>query len=60
MIVPKRRTSRSRKNKRRSHDALREPARAACQNWGAPRAPHRVCAACGHYRDRVVLETDEE
>ena len=58
--VPKRRQSRARKNKRRSHDALAMPARAACPQCGEPRQPHRVCGNCGTYRGRAVLETDEE
>lgn len=60
MIAPKRRTSRSRRDKRRSHDALKAPARAVCPNCNAMKAPHRVCASCGMYRDRTVIETDEE
>lgn len=58
--VPKRRQSHARKNKRRSHDALAMPARAACPQCGEPRQPHRVCANCGTYRGRAVLATDEE
>jgi len=58
--VPKRRQSHARKNKRRSHDALAMPARATCPQCGEPRPPHRVCANCGSYRGRTVLETDEE
>ena len=27
----------------------------ACPNCGAPRIPHRVCAACGQYRGEVVV-----
>lgn len=60
MIVPKRRTSKARKNRRRSHDALAQPARAVCPQCGEPRAPHRVCRSCGHYKGRTVLETDED
>ena len=60
MIVPKRRTSRSRKNKRRSHHALSQPAKALCPSCGAPKAPHRVCGQCGTYRGRTVIETEEE
>jgi len=60
MAVPKRRTSRSRRDQRRSHHALVAPAQAACPQCGAPRAPHRVCASCGHYRNRTVIETKEE
>jgi large subunit ribosomal protein L32 len=58
--VPKRRQSRARKNKRRSHDALALPARAACPQCGEPRQPHRVCGNCGHYGGRTVFETEEE
>jgi large subunit ribosomal protein L32 len=58
--VPKRRQSHARKNKRRAHDALALPARAACPQCGEPRQPHRVCGNCGTYRGRAVLETDEK
>ena len=60
MIVPKRRTSRARRDKRRSHRALRRPAQAACPRCNEPRLPHRVCGNCGFYRDRTVIEIDEE
>ncbi len=60
MAVPKRRTSKSKRDKRRAHDALAAPARATCSQCGAPKAPHRVCASCGWYRDRTVLETEED
>ena len=38
MAVPKRKTSKSRKNKRRSHHALALPAQAKCAQCGEPRA----------------------
>ena len=60
MAVPKRKTSRSRRNKRRAHDALRAPPSSKCPQCNEPKAPHRVCTHCGHYRDRTVLETDED
>ena len=60
MAVPKGKTSRSKRDKRRSHDALARPARADCPQCGAPRAPHRVCPSCGHYRDRTVIAHEEE
>lgn len=60
MAVPKRRTSRSRRNKRRSHDSLAAPAQADCPQCGAPRLPHRICGKCGFYRDKTVVEIDEE
>ena len=60
MIVPKRRTSKAKRDRRRSHDALASPARSVCPTCGEPKAPHRICASCGTYRGRTVLQTDEE
>ncbi len=60
MAVPKRRTSRSRKNKRRAHDAIGTPARSTCSQCGEPKLPHRVCPNCGTYRGREVVQTEED
>ena len=60
MAVPKRRTSRSRKNMRRSHDAIGTPARSTCPQCGEPKLPHRVCSNCGTYRGREVIQTEED
>lgn len=60
MAVPKRRKSRARRDQRRSHDALRTPARSTCPQCGEPKLPHRACANCGTYRGREVVQTDEE
>ncbi|MBU6281828.1 50S ribosomal protein L32 [bacterium] len=56
MPVPKRRTSVSKKNKRRSHHALSAPAQISCPQCGEPRLRHRACASCGTYRGRKVAE----
>ncbi|MFQ5417074.1 MAG: 50S ribosomal protein L32 [Myxococcota bacterium] len=60
MAVPKRRTSKAKRNQRRAHDALRAPARSRCPQCGEPKLPHRVCATCGTYRGREVIQTEEE
>ena len=60
MAVPKGKTSRAKRDKRRSHDALATPAHSKCSQCGAPRIPHRVCGSCGFYRDRTVIETDAD
>ncbi|RMD82867.1 MAG: 50S ribosomal protein L32 [Candidatus Dadabacteria bacterium] len=60
MAVPKRRTSKSKRNKRRSHDALKPPSFGTCPRCGARTVPHRACPACGHYRDRQVIAVTEE
>lgn len=57
MAVPKRKTSKARRDTRRnSHWKLEAPGIVACPNCGAYRLPHRVCKACGHYKGRKVLD----
>jgi large subunit ribosomal protein L32 len=60
MAVPKQKTSRSRRDMRRAHDALHPPARSICPQCREPKLPHRVCPNCGTYRGREVIKTDEE
>lgn len=56
MAVPKKRTSKSRRDSRRAtHDRVVVKSLVTCSKCGAPRLPHRVCPACGFYKDRVVL-----
>jgi large subunit ribosomal protein L32 len=60
MGLPKRRTSRSRKLKRRAQWKLEKPALATCQKCGAPKLPHRVCSNCGNYGGREVVAAETE
>jgi large subunit ribosomal protein L32 len=60
MAVPKKKMSKSRTRKRRSHDALKPPNRSICAQCGAPKEPHRVCAECGHYAGRQIFEVAKE
>ncbi len=55
MAVPKRKTSKSRRNMRRSHHALAPSAYLECPNCGELKRPHHICASCGYYRDREVV-----
>ncbi|NQS99109.1 MAG: 50S ribosomal protein L32 [candidate division Zixibacteria bacterium] len=55
MAVPKRKTSRSKKNKRRSHHALTMPSYSRCSNCGHLILPHRTCPNCGYYHGRSVF-----
>jgi large subunit ribosomal protein L32 len=60
MPNPKRRHSKARKNKRRSHDAISAPSLSECPNCHEWRLPHRACPSCGYYRNREVIEMAEE
>jgi large subunit ribosomal protein L32 len=55
MAVPKKKVSKSRRNMRRSHHALKPVNYAECPNCGEYKLPHHICAACGHYAGRQVL-----
>ncbi|MDX1672005.1 MAG: 50S ribosomal protein L32 [Balneolaceae bacterium] len=59
MAHPKRRSSKSRKNKRRSHHRVTEPTLAECDNCGAYHRYHHVCTECGFYRGRKVLNVNK-
>lgn len=59
MAVPKRKTSKARKRKRRTHWKLAQPNLTGCPKCGEPRAPHRVCDSCGYYGDAQIAEVKE-
>ena len=56
MAVPKSKISKSRRNMRRSHDALFTAAHTECANCGEIKRPHHVCGSCGYYDGREVTE----
>lgn len=60
MANPKRRHSKTRTSKRRSHDALRALSLSECPNCHERRLPHRVCAKCGYYKGREVVAMKED
>ena len=61
MAVPKRKTSKARRDKRRSAVwKLDAPAMSVCTNCGEYKAPHKVCKACGFYKGVAVLKMDAE
>jgi large subunit ribosomal protein L32 len=60
MGLPKRRVSKSRRDKRRTGKRLTAPSLSTCADCGEPAMPHRACPSCGSYRGRQVVKTDEE
>lgn len=60
MPNPKRRHSKSRSRKRRTHDSLSRTQLATCSNCGNKKLPHRVCPRCGFYDGRVVVKVKEQ
>lgn len=59
MANPKRRTSKARRDRRRSHDAIRAVNAVPCQNCGEMRRPHRACPSCGTYNQRDVFPQED-
>ncbi len=56
MGVPKRRTSKARKNQRRAMIKVTGPTVTNCPRCHEPKMAHRVCQSCGYYREQEVLQ----
>lgn len=57
MAVPKKKTTRARRDLRRYSSAYRLHAvqSVQCKNCNAPILPHRICGECGHYDGKQVV-----
>ena len=60
MAVPKRRHSKSRSRKRRSHNGVKPIQLARCPQCGSSLPTHVVCPTCGYYQGRTLVEEDED
>lgn len=60
MPNPKRRTSKARRDRRRAHHALDQPATSVCPNCHETKLAHRVCPHCGYYRGKQVAVVEEQ
>ena len=60
MAVPKKKTSKSKRDMSRSHDALKAPTYIEDQESGELRRPHHIDLKTGMYRGRQVLEPKDE
>jgi len=57
--VPKRKTSKSKRNMRRSHHRLTIPNLSPCPECGEMKLSHHVCPYCGMYKGQQVIEGKE-
>ena len=55
MAVPKRKTSKSRRDKRRATHAIEMPRVNVSPQGKSPKRPHHVCPTCGTYKGREVV-----
>ena len=58
--LPKRKVSKSRRNRRRAHDALVLNHLVICEGCGEYHIAHRVCLKCGAYRGEHVIEVNDD
>jgi large subunit ribosomal protein L32 len=54
MAVPKKKTSKARRDKRRAQHSISPPRLNLCPQCGRPKRPHRMCPTCHTYRDREI------
>lgn len=60
MAVPKRKTSKARRDKRRSNVwKLSMPGMVKCSHCGEYILAHRVCKVCGYYKGTDILKKEE-
>lgn len=59
MAVPKKRVSKQRKRKRRTHHGADMPGLVPCSQCGDPKLPHKVCPTCGSYRGEQIIEVED-
>ncbi len=57
MPVPKRKTSKSKRNMRKATKGLVPKAIVVCQTCQAPLIPHSACTSCGYYKGVKVVRT---
>ncbi len=59
MAVPKRKKSKSKRNKRRTHQKIAVPNLTRCPQCGEARLPHHACPSCGTYKGRTIIEIED-
>jgi large subunit ribosomal protein L32 len=60
MAVPKHKTSKSKRDKRRAHDKIDAPAVGTCPGCGEAKLPHHACPECGEYKGKSVIVKDKD
>ncbi|MBN1623070.1 MAG: 50S ribosomal protein L32 [Clostridia bacterium] len=55
MAVPKRKTSKTRRDTRRAHYKLEAPDLVRCPQCNTLKEQHKVCKECGYYKGKEVV-----
>lgn len=57
MALPKRRHSKARTRKKRTHQGVTVPSITYCPQCDAPKLAHNACGKCGYYKSRKIDHT---
>jgi large subunit ribosomal protein L32 len=60
MPVPKKKQSKARGRKRRTHKKAVRPSFSTCPSCGESKLPHHVCPHCGTYNGREIVSEEKE
>ena len=60
MAVPKKRSTKSKRNNRRMHQFIKNPPLTTCSNCGQKVRRHHMCKNCGYYKGEQVVDVMAE
>jgi len=60
VAVPKRKTSRTNRDKRRTHDRIKIVNIVECPRCHSKKLAHHVCQACGYYKNTEIIPQEKE
>ncbi len=58
MAVPKRKTSKAKRDMRRAHRKLEIPGMIICPQCSEYKLSHRVCKECGYYKGEEIISLE--
>jgi len=60
LAVPKRKTTKSKRDKRRAHNRLKLINIIDCPRCHSKKIAHRVCGNCGYYNNNEIIKFEEK
>lgn len=60
MAVPKRKISRTNRDKRRTHDRIKIVNINECPRCHSKKLAHHVCLACGYYKNTEIIPQEKD
>ena len=60
MAVPKRKVSRTNRDKRRTHDRIRVVNIVECSRCHSKKLAHHVCLSCGYYKNVEIIPQEKK